>query len=644
MNKSQVLKLGIPILSIFIAVQISFTVFPSLFGPWSSQVMDQLARLKYHIYGSDEVSPDIVHVDISDSSLQQMSPNMDTQVLLIQLLQKLQQLDVSAIAIDTVLPYCVQTTTCSALVKAVSEAGNVYLPVVLAPGLKPSGSVLPTTVSNSSWELSSKASIDDGAMRLAFHNFNSLSEASAGLGHITGSPDSDGVFRRFTLLHQLEGRYMPSLTTGMLADTLSVDKSRIRWLDNHVLRLPRAQLPDGRVLDIDIPLDTQGRLLLNFPGPWEDSFFHYSAAQILKVKAGSMAFDDLLDELEGGLVIISDVTTASRDFGPIALQNTYPLSGIHATIANAILLQHFQQAASPVQEFLLSLVLALALILTAWRLQSTGFTVLALALLLFLLLMVFYAYVHWRIEFSLLRNGLSVSAVLAWVNWRKYFLLEKEKARIRARFEQYLAPEVLKKILRNPHELDCRERKVLTILFSDIVDFTAWSSDKSPEVVHRTLNQYFKAMADIVFRYDGTVDKYMGDGLLVFFGDPVDTPQHPLKAVQAAQEMQHTARILRKQWQVNHGLPLKIRIGINSGEVIVGNLGSQKRLDYTVIGANVNLAQRLEKHAPPGGILISSAVAAELPPDISLRPPRKILLEGFEDKVEVLEIAPKTDI
>lgn len=644
MNNSLFLKRIIPILCIFLAIQSAFLAFPNIFDPWSNQVMDQVARIKYKLLGPDDVSPNIVHVDINDSSLKQIKSNIGSQALLSLLVRKLQKLNVAAIAVDTVFPRCLEMETCTELVEAVSEAGNVYLPVVLMPISKTSDSKIPSSVFDSSWNLRANLSSQDSQMQIAYRNFNDLDEASAGLGHITGSPDSDGVFRRFPLLHRLEGRYIPSLTTRMLADYLSVKQSNIQWLDNNVLHISQATFPDGRVLDIDIPLDAKGRILLNFPGPWKDSLFHYSAADILQVEVGSETFSELLDELEQMLVIISYVTTGSRDFGPIALQNNYPLSGIHSTIANAILLQDFQQPASLIQGILISMILALVLTLIAWHFQNTNFTLLAIAILLVLVLTVFYAYVYWHIEFNLLTNSLSVVAVILWVNWQNYFIQEKKRAVMRSRFEHYLAPEVLKKVLHSPNELENRSRKFLTILFSDISGFTNWSSDKSPEVVHQTLNQYFEVMADIVFRYNGTVDKYMGDGLLVFFGDPVAMPDHPSLAVHAALEMQRAARILKKEWQANHGLPLEIRIGINSGEVIVGNMGSQKHLDYTVIGANVNLAQRLESRAPPGGILISASVAANLQPNVLLQATGKIQIKGFEEEVEVFEVLTAANV
>jgi len=198
----------------------------------------------------------------------------------------------------------------------------------------------------------------------------------------------------------------------------------------------------------------------------------------------------------------------------------------------------------------------------------------------------------------------------------------------------------LRKLLKEPRILDAVDKKELTILFSDIAGFTAWSSTRSADEIHRTLNKYFDAMADIVFAHEGTIDKYMGDGLMVFFGDPVHYPDHARRAVDAARAMQERTRKLRKEWERQGGMPIVIRIGIHTGEVVVGNMGSRSRLDYTVIGSNVNLAQRLESNCPLGGILISEQVYRQLPKTDDIEPAGTIRAKGFDEPVTVYTVGP----
>jgi adenylate cyclase len=221
---------------------------------------------------------------------------------------------------------------------------------------------------------------------------------------------------------------------------------------------------------------------------------------------------------------------------------------------------------------------------------------------------------------------------------QKYTWEERERIFLRARFENYFAPALLDKILASRDMLETCERKTVTILFSDIVGFTPWSATRSPEEVHRTLNEYFKAMTAIVFKHEGTVDKYIGDGLMAFFGDPVAHPDHAARAVRTAEDMQHKARELRTKWMTEGRMDLKVRVGVHTGEAIVGNMGSEKRVDYTAIGASVNLAQRLETNAPEGGILISRSVYDVVREIVRTKPAGRIKAKGFGEEIEVFEI------
>ena len=239
---------------------------------------------------------------------------------------------------------------------------------------------------------------------------------------------------------------------------------------------------------------------------------------------------------------------------------------------------------------------------------------------------------------NIARTSIGIITVLCVVNIQKYILQEKEKVFMRAKFENYIAPEVLSKILKSPQDIAPCQKKKLTILFSDIAGFTSWCASQKPEDIHRTLNEYFEEMSEIIFRHGGTIDKYIGDGLLVFFGDPIDQEDHSLRAVSAAIDMQKKAMELKIDWEKKGGMPLEIRIGINTGDVVVGNMGSEKRLDYTVIGANVNLAQRLESNAPLGGILVSEAVFREISDTFIVENAGKIKAKGFSDEIEVFEV------
>jgi len=153
-------------------------------------------------------------------------------------------------------------------------------------------------------------------------------------------------------------------------------------------------------------------------------------------------------------------------------------------------------------------------------------------------------------------------------------------------------------------------------------------------------------MAQIIFKFEGTIDKYMGDGMMAFFGDPIEYEDHALRAVRAAIEMQKKAREIKEQWKAQGKLQLQMRIGVNTGPVVVGNMGSETRVDYTIIGSSVNLAERLQENAPLEGILISQATYEELTKEeyrdkvkgIKTNYYGNIRVKGFPDAIKVHEV------
>jgi adenylate cyclase len=248
-----------------------------------------------------------------------------------------------------------------------------------------------------------------------------------------------------------------------------------------------------------------------------------------------------------------------------------------------------------------------------------------------------YLFLEHRVALEIIKPTVIFALALPGILLMQFLQVQQEKAKL----TQYFAPEVVRKLLNDPGILDAVDKKELSVLFSDIAGFTAWSSTREADEIHATLNRYFDEMAEIVFAHEGTIDKYMGDGLMVFFGDPVPQPDHALRAVRAACAMQKAARRLHQEWEQTGGMPIVIRIGVHTGEVVVGNMGSHSRLDYTVIGSNVNLAQRLESNCPPGGILISEQVYKRLEGKIEAEPAGTLQAKGFAERLTVYTVNPE---
>lgn len=216
----------------------------------------------------------------------------------------------------------------------------------------------------------------------------------------------------------------------------------------------------------------------------------------------------------------------------------------------------------------------------------------------------------------------------------------RQEERLRSKLERFHSPQVIEMILQGDQEtkdniMDAKEVEA-TILFSDIIGFTRLAEKMPPKKVNILLNQYFSHMTDIIFKYDGTLDKYIGDGLMAVFGAPMQKEDDAVRAILAALEMKVRLKTIKEQ-----GLgarPFDIRIGINTGLVVAGNIGSPKRMDYTVIGDPVNIASRLEAMALPNQILIGEETYNRVKDHFKIKEVGKWKVKGKSDKIKVYEV------
>jgi adenylate cyclase len=223
----------------------------------------------------------------------------------------------------------------------------------------------------------------------------------------------------------------------------------------------------------------------------------------------------------------------------------------------------------------------------------------------------------------------------------RYITEEREKKKIRGAFQYYLTASVINEMLKDPTKLKLGgDKKALSVLFSDIRGFTSISEKLTPEELVHLLNEYLTAMTDIVFKYDGLLDKYMGDAIMAVYGAPLDQPDHPVRACRTALDMLKELKNLQKKW-ADEGRPvLNIGIGVNSGDMVVGNMGSQMRFDYTVMGDSVNLGSRLEGINKEYGtnIVISEYTYAAVKDVLACRELDSVRVKGKKLPVKIYEL------
>ncbi|MFL2823572.1 MAG: adenylate/guanylate cyclase domain-containing protein [Paracoccaceae bacterium] len=219
----------------------------------------------------------------------------------------------------------------------------------------------------------------------------------------------------------------------------------------------------------------------------------------------------------------------------------------------------------------------------------------------------------------------------------------KEVEAISNQLAKYLSPQIHEQIFSGKQNAEVKSnRKKLTVFFSDIVGFTSISDELESEEITNLLNFYLNEMSNIALEYGGTIDKYIGDAVMIFFGDPdsLGIEQDARKCVEMAVAMQKKMNELIGYWGKSFGLKndLQIRIGINTGFCTVGNFGSEDRLDYTAVGAAVNLASRLEEAAAPGSILVSEDTFLLVKSLFSFKEPREIDVKGLLRKIKLYEV------
>jgi adenylate cyclase len=275
-----------------------------------------------------------------------------------------------------------------------------------------------------------------------------------------------------------------------------------------------------------------------------------------------------------------------------------PMYGVHVhkNIASTIINRRFIRPIGFFETFLLIVTMAISATLINYRFKGFGGLFLSLALISVYFVMAVIFFFEKRLLIPVVAPAFATIS-LQYVSAVTYnFLSErKQKALIRGAFSRYVPGKVVNELLKNPDMLRLGgEERVMSVIFSDVAGFTTISEKLTPTQLVELLNEYLTAMTDIVLVHDGIIDKYEGDAVMAEFGAPLPDPDHALKACHTALDMQRKLVELRAKWKAEGKPELQARVGINSGSMVVGNMGSREIFDYTVMGDNVNLSSRLE--------------------------------------------------
>ena len=640
------------IVSSLLFAHLAYWLLPGLLSTWNSQVTDQLFLLRQKYFPNQNAYNGlIVHVDETDASVLDLTGSYLTRQHYAQVARNLGELKTAAQIWDYVFVAPKPAEGFDEIFfESNRQSNNAYYGMVFDLKEEPPAQHPPRPewyaeyLDQTKWLVKVEGDLNKLYIGIdTLLTFREFAESSKGLGFLSLRIDPDGVFRRAPLMVRYEDAVYPSFPFRAVCDYLQVPPENIILRPGKEVVLKNAQPPGKEPRDITIPVDDRCNIIVNFVGPWS-AMTHYQLSQIYKASDDRDAMvHDMIPLFKGKIAVVSVAATGAADVGPVPTDNDYPLSGIHANVMHTILSEKFLREWTIWPMFGIEFLLLAAVFGLACRFRPRGLAIggatLLAAYVLFVTTMFVYGGVIVNIVRPVLTMVLSAGGIVAY----RYIKEEQQKEELKKSFESFLPPSIVKRIMANPESVLEVHKRELTILFSDIKSFTTYSSVMTPDRIQTFLAEYFEAMVEIVFKYEGTVDKYIGDGLMVFFGAPDHQPDHALRCVKAAIEMQHKCRELKEKW-VKEGLfPLMIRIGINTGEVVVGNFGSTLRLSYTVLGSDVNLANRLESNAPVEGIMIAKRTHELIAGQIPALPHEPIQVKGIDALIEVYTV-PVDDI
>ncbi len=414
-----------------------------------------------------------------------------------------------------------------------------------------------------------------------------LAKNAAWLANVREIPDGDGVFRRASPFRIFDGNILPSLGfAGWLAGLDAVE--------HRAVIEPRSLFAGGQ----RIPLDSAGRMILKFRGPSGTHKAFTAAAVIqseLRFLEGGEAPNQVGNAFKDAYVVFGLSAPGLKDLRSTPMGGDYPGPEIYATMLDNLLAGDFLRDAPAAAVWLWVLILAMAAGVATSSARNGWQT--GLATLVLVPLPVLAGGLAWRAGIVLPAASGMLAAMIALLGGAVVnFVLEgRQKMFIKGAFKHYLSADVIEQIMRDPGSLKLGgERRELTIFFSDLQGFSSISERLGPEDLTKLLNDYLSDMTDIILEEGGTLDKYEGDAIIAFWNAPLLQPDHAVRAVRASVRCQQKLAERRAEFEERTGAVLKMRIGLNTGAVVVGNMGSSKRFDYTVLGDAANLASRLE--------------------------------------------------
>ncbi|HKZ52234.1 MAG TPA: adenylate/guanylate cyclase domain-containing protein [Candidatus Acidoferrales bacterium] len=460
----------------------------------------------------------------------------------------------------------------------------------------------------------------------------SLADAARGLGSITAIPDPDGTIRRVALVYRWNDRYYPSLALASVAQARDLSGQA-------PVQLTRREFRWG---SLRVPVTRQGLLVPH----WRPQPTAFPRLPLWKVTCS--VFPEVCppgqrhfkaEDFQDKIVIIGASALGAFDFFATPVAPVTPGFLVHATALDSLLRQRAIAEPEPYVPHLLVILFVGLSVAIVWGFRSAAIGSLAAVAVAALYTSVsVWAFARWEVWLPLAAPLLTLAVGFTGQSLTRYVTTGRELRKTRQTLSRYMSPRVVDHILAHGGPDQLRgQRQVITVMFSDVRNFTKMSERRPPAEVMDILNRYLDAMTEIVFEHDGVVDKFIGDGMLCYWGAFGDADRHARLAVSAASRMLAKLEDLNQNWRTQ-GMPeLSIGIGINTGEAVFGNLGAGKKIEFTVLGDTVNVASRLESMNKEYGtsVILSESTQTALGTDLPVRLLGEVTIRGREQKTKV---------
>lgn len=605
-------------------------------------------------------------IDIDDESLSRLGQWPWPRTLLARMVRRLNELGAASIAFDAVFSEPDRSSPARAAAswpvtpesKRLKEAA-ARLPdndQVFAESMKGAGVVtgfvlLPDKNSASPLLKASFATAGDDPtaylydFRGAVVNLPELEKAAAGNGAFSLIPEYDGVVRMVPLLFNKDGRLLPALSAEALRVAQEARGYAVKSSGGSGETGGHTGIVKVKIGDIVIPTDTHGRVWI---------YFTRRAAE--RTVPAWQIFEKDFDasRLRGSVTFVGTSAAGLKDLRVTALDPALPGVEVHANLAEQALLGKYlnrpdwADGAEVLYMALLGLVLTFLLPrFGALRSAFAGAAGIAVAL-----------YATWKAfaDYGYLLDPvfplLSVVVVYTASSLINYLRSETERRQVRSAFSRYMHPKMVEELAKHPEKLTLGgETRTMTVMFSDIRGFTTISEQYDAQGLTSVITRFLTPMTDIIMQRMGYIDKYIGDCIMAFWNAPLDDKDHAVNACEAALEMQETLKALNEKWQAaaqaegRKHLPINVGVGLNTGPCCVGNMGSEQRFNYSVLGDDVNLASRLEGQSKAYGVgIIIGPVTRELAPDFAVLELDLIRVKGKTKPVLIYTLLGRADV